>query len=188
MILLIDMDNVVADLMKKWLDTYNSQYNDNLLAEQISTWQIESFASKCSPTEFHNIIEKAEFFADLDVIPDAVEVTARLQQYGHELYFVTATPYNNPTGGYDKYNWTEKHFPHIGKTRVIQAHHKHMVRGDLLFDDSPINLQNYPGIKVAMDFSYNKHVAVNYRVKDWLEFEKTVNQIVGMKKHFPGVK
>jgi len=180
MIILIDLDNVAADLMKKWLDTYNSEYNDDLRAEQITTWGIETFASKCSPREFHNIIERAEFFADLDVFPNAVEVTARLQASGHELYFVTATPYDNPTAGYDKYNWVQKYFPHLGKTRVIQAHHKHMVKGDLLFDDGPINLQNFPGIKIAMDFAYNKNVPVNYRVTNWLEFEKCVKKITGI--------
>ena len=184
MILLIDMDNVVADLMKKWLATYNAEYDDNLTPDKITSWAIESHASKCSPREFHAIIERAEFFADLDVFADAIDVTGRLQSFGHELYFVTATPYDNPTAGFDKNNWAQKYFPHIGRQRVIQTHHKHMVKGDLLFDDSPVNLQHFPGIKVAMDFPYNKNVAVNYRVSNWLEFEKIVNQLTDFRKHF----
>lgn len=178
------MDNVAADLMNKWLSTYNNEYNDNLLAEQITTWNIETFARKCSSQEFHNIIERVGFFSELNVFPDAIEVTARLQQAGHELYFVTATPYENPTGGYDKYNWVQKHFPHIGKSRVIQAHHKYMINGNMLFDDGPINLQNFPGIKVAMDFPYNRSVPVNYRVTNWKEFEKIVYIIANMQKPF----
>jgi len=177
MVILIDMDNVVADLMTKWLGTYNAEYNDNLVAEDIVSWNIETFAKKCSPNEFHNIITRAEFFADLAVFEHAIEVTARLQEAGHELYFVTATPYDNPTGGYDKYNWVEKNFPHIGKTHVIQAHHKHMIRGDVLFDDGPINLKNFPNIKIAMDFPYNRNIPVNYRVNNWLEFENCIKQI-----------
>ena len=186
--ILIDLDNVAADLMKKWLDVYNSEYNDTLLPGQIKTWQIELFASKCSPREFHTIIERAEFFADLEVIKNSIEVTSRLQDLGHEIYFVTATPYDNPTAGYDKCNWVQKHFPHIGKTRVIQAHHKHMIKGDILFDDGPINLQNFHGIKVAMDFEYNKNVAVNYRVSNWLDFEKIIHQIMAMRKSNSGAK
>lgn len=186
MVILVDMDNVVADLMKKWLGTYNTEYNDNLQADEITTWNIETFARKCSPREFHSIVERADFFSDLDVFPHAREVTARLQQAGHELYFVTATPYKNPTGGFDKCNWAEKHFPHIGKTHVIQTHHKYMIKGDLLFDDGPTNLQNFPGIKVAMNFAYNRSVNVNYRVSSWLEFEKIVLQIENLRKPFRG--
>ena len=178
------MDNVVADLMTKWLAVYNQEYNDDLKSEQITTWNIETFARNCSPREFHQIIERAEFFADLEVLPYAVEVTQRLQQAGHELYFVTATPYDNPTAGYDKYNWIHKHFPHIGKQRVIQAHLKHMIRGDILFDDGPGNLINFPGVKVAFDFPYNKSTPVNYRASNWLEFEKVVHMIVNMRKPF----
>ncbi len=186
MIILIDLDNVTADLMKKWLDTYNSEFGDNLTADQVTTWSIEQHAVKCSPLEFHKIVERISFFADLDVFPHAIEVTARLQDAGHNLYFVTATPYDNPTGAYDKYNWVEKHFPHMGKSKVIHAHHKYMVKGDILLDDGPINLQHFPGIKVAMSAPYNQNVVVNYRVAGWLEFEKVVHKITAMKKSFPG--
>lgn len=186
--LLIDMDNVVADLMTKWLASYNTTYNDCLTREHITTWQIDLHASKCSAEQFHKFIEDPGFFTDLEVIPDAIEVTTRLQAKGHKIYFVTATPYNSPTGGYDKYNWVEKYFPHIGKERVMQTHHKHMIKGDILFDDGPKNLQDFQGIKIAMDFPYNRNVAVNYRVKSWLEFEKIIDQIAGVNKNTSGVK
>lgn len=183
--ILVDMDNVVANLICKWLDTYNSEFDDNLTAEQITSWNIEQHATKCSPHEFHGIIERAGFFSDLKLIPHSPEVTGRLQAAGHEIYFVTATPYNNPTCGYDKYNWVERYFPHIGKSRVIQAHHKNMVKGDILFDDGPINLQNFPGIKIAMNMPYNQHVKVDYRVDNWLVFETVIHQIA-IKKVFSG--
>ena len=187
MVILIDMDNVVADLYTKWLAVYNKEYDDNLRSEEIVSWNIETYARKCSPKEFHTIVERAEFFADLEVFPHAIEVTQRLQQAGHDLYFVTATPYENPTGGYDKCNWVDKYFPHIGKAHVIQAHHKHMIKGDVLFDDGPVNLVNFPGIKVAMDFPHNKNVSVNYRAKNWLEFEKIIHIIVNFRKPFRDV-
>lgn len=187
MVILIDMDNVVADLMAKWLAVYNAEYGDDLKAEQIITWNIENFARKCSPKEFHQIVERANFFADLAVYPHAVDVTHRLQHDGHDLWFVTATPYENPTGGFDKQNWVQKHFPHIGRSKVIQTHNKQMVKGDILFDDGPTNLINFHGIKVAMDFPYNENTPVNYRAKDWLEFEKIVHQIINMRKPFRDV-
>jgi 5'(3')-deoxyribonucleotidase len=180
--LLIDMDNVAANLLKKWLDVYNTTYGDSLTPEQITQWNLHVQATKCSAADF--------FFADLEVIPNAVEVVKRLHEASHKVYFLTATPYSNPTGGFDKCNWIQNHFPFIEKdarSRVIQAHHKHMVIGDLLFDDSPANLESYPGTKIAMDWNFNKNVVVNYRVAGWLEFEKVVEQIVNLRKSFRNV-
>ncbi len=184
--ILIDMDNVVADLLTKWLNIYNTTHNDCLTAEQITNWQIDLHVSKCSPEQFYNLIETPGFFNDLEVMPGAVEVTKNLQSKGHKLYFVTATPYNSPTAGYDKYTWVEKYFPHIGRECVIQAHHKYMIKGDVLFDDGPQNLQDFQGIKIAMDFPYNKHVGVNYRVKTWDEFEEVIDRITKFSKNFTG--
>ena len=177
LIILIDMDNVVADLYTKWLAVYNLEYNDNLTAEQVITWNIDSYARKCSVDQFNAIVERAGFFADLMVIPDAVEVTQRLQKAGHDLWFVTATPYENPTGGFDKIRWVNNHFPHIGKSHVIQSHHKNMIKGDILFDDGPDNLVSFPGIKVAMHYPHNDNIRVDHRANNWLEFEKIVYAI-----------
>jgi len=185
--LLIDMDNVTANLLKKWLDVYNQTYGDTLTPDQITNWALHNQATKCSAADFYGIISRPGFFADLEVMPHAIDVVKRLHDIGHQIYFLTATPYNNPTGGYDKCNWVQQHFPFLDKdarNRVIQGHHKHMVKGDLLFDDSPSNLNAYPGTKVAMDWGFNKDVITNYRVKDWLEFEKIVHQIVNMRNPF----
>lgn len=52
-----------------------------------------------------------------------------------------------------------------------------MIKGDLLFDDGPHNLKEFDGIKVAMDFPYNKDTIVDYRVNNWLQFEKVINNL-----------
>ncbi len=173
--ILIDMDNVVAGLLEKWLFVYNSKYADNLTAADISTWQIDNHTTKCSIKQFYELIEPNGFFAELDVLPDAIEVTKRLQDKGHELYFVTATPHNAPTAGYDKYLWCNTYFPHIGMSNVIMSHKKDMIKGDLLLDDGPINLNEFSGIKVAYNYPYNHHVIVDYRVNNWIEFEILIN-------------
>lgn len=181
MILLLDLDNTTADLTKKWLDVYNSTHNDNLLAEQITTWNLSAHANKCSPELLNKIIEAPNFFAELNVFPDAVEVTKRLQSK-HQLYFVTATPLDSKTAAYDKNQWVEKYFPHIGKNRVIHTHEKQLVKGDLLFDDGPTNLENFYGFTVAMDFAYNRHIKADARVNNWLDFEIYVNSLGSVNK------
>jgi 5'(3')-deoxyribonucleotidase len=175
--ILIDLDNVTANLIDAWLAIYNSTYNDSLTADKVLDWQMDLYANKCSAEELHQLIATPGFFTTLAVIPDAIEVTKRLQDVGHDLYFVTATPHNCPTGGYDKLIWCHTHFPHIGKDRVIQTQHKHKIIGDILFDDGPHNLIAFPKTTIAMDMPYNKATPADYRVSSWLQFEKVVGQI-----------
>lgn len=177
MILLIDMDSVSAHITKKWVDTYNDLYNDDLTYEEADqSWDPHSRV-KCSVEEYRKIADAPGFFADLEVFPDAVEVSKRLMAAGHSIYFLTATPLMNPTAGYDKMNWANRHFPHIGHKQVIQAHHKFMAVGDLLLDDSGRNLQTFPGLKVAMNYPHNQSYKVDHRVNSWLEFEAVVNEL-----------
>jgi 5'-nucleotidase len=177
MVILIDLDNVAADLMKKWLWTYNTKYGDNLKPSDIRHWDADIFAKKCTAKEYYALIDETSFFADLEVIPNSIEVTKRLIENGNVLYFVTATPFNNKTAAYDKNMWVNRYFPHIGEKHVIQTHKKYMVKGELLFDDSPTQLQEFTDMTVAMDMPYNQNIKTTYRAKNWLEFEDIVDSI-----------
>lgn len=49
--------------------------------------------------------------------------------------------------------------------------------GDVILEDSPKNLEMFNGITIAMDKEYNRHVKVDYRVYDWLEYEKIIKML-----------
>ena len=183
MILLIDMDSVSYNITKKWVDTYNAQYNDNITYKEAEKSWDPPARIKCSPEEYRQLADAPGFFADLELFPDAIEVSKRLMAAGHSIYFLTATPLMNPTAGYDKMNSVNRDFPHIGHKQVIQAHHKFMALGDLLLDDSGRNLETFPKLKVAMNYPHNQSYKVDARVNSWLEFEIAVNELAA--KHFP---
>lgn len=174
LVLLIDMDSVTADLLKVWLEDYNKTYNDALTPEQITKWDWADL-TKCDAPGLYKLTERPGFFRDLPVMPGAIEVTKRLQEKGHSLFFVTACPYTVPTAGHDKYQFVAEHFSHIGPKSVIMAHKKDQIRGDILFDDSPRNLSEFSGITVAYDYPYNRETEVDYRARDWWEFEGIVD-------------
>ena len=62
---------------------------------------------------------------------------------------------------------------------VIFTHHKHLLNGSesIMFDDSPVYLESFKGVKVAMDYPFNRHIETNARVKDWYGFEKYLQTI-----------
>ena len=54
---------------------------------------------------------------------------------------------------------------------------KYLIRGDILFDDSPGVLGNFPGIRVVMDRPYNQQVE-GFRIynNNWHDFYRLVKE------------
>ncbi len=179
MIILLDMDDVVAQLCPKWIEYYNLLYDDNLTLADLNDWEEISGTKKikCSLEQYRQIIDTDHFFADLEVVEHSQEITKKLITDEHDLWFVTATPLFNKTAGYDKNNWVEKYFPHIGRKKIIQTSEKYQVKGDLLFDDRPRNLELFTGISVAMNMAYNQKAKSTYRVNNWLDFYELITKI-----------
>lgn len=76
------------------------------------------------------------------------------------------------------------YLPLIPRENLIFTHRKELVRGNLLFDDSPNNLLQFKlkgGISVAMDYPYNREINCE-RVSSWLEFEDKVEHLLGITK------
>lgn len=167
--LLIDLDGTTVDMMKKWLDQYNKDYNDNLTVNDIKDWDTHKWVKKECGKKIYHYLSRPGFFRDLEPYPHAIDVLGRLSK-DFDVVIVTASP---RIGHSDKTLWVRNNLPFIPRRNIIFAHRKDLVRGDLLFDDSPDNLDAFPGITVALRHEYNKHVN-SHLVGSWLEFEDFV--------------
>lgn len=168
----IDLDNVLNDLNNKWLHLYNSIHNDNLKLEDIKGWYIHKYTK--IGTKFYDYLND-ELFKILDPLPYAIEVTEKLSEK-HELYIVTATA---PQHLRTKAKWLEKYYPHIPLKNLISTQRKDLVNVDLLIDDAPHNIINFPNKTIVIDYAWNRNLDKEYtRVKNWLEIKKIVELIV----------
>jgi 5'-nucleotidase len=167
--LLIDMDSVIVDLMTEWHRRYNEQYEDDLSVERVLSWETERFVKPECGEKVYDILDEPGLFRHLPPQPDAVSVLERLSRE-YDILIVTSSRTHAYT---EKEQWVEEHLPFIGRHNLIFAHRKDMIRGDLLFDDAPHNLQAFAAtgrVAVAMDYPYNRDVNVP-RVQNWREFE-----------------
>jgi 5'-nucleotidase len=172
--LLIDMDSVICDLMSKWFSKYNMEYDDNLTIDQLKCWNTEQYVKKACGTKIYQYLSEPGFYRDLKPLPHAVEVLERLNKR-YEIFIVTTSP---KSALQDKALWVEEFLPFIGSRHIIFTHHKHMIKGDLLFDDAPHNLEKFMeagGFAVAMDYTYNESVRC-VRASNWLEFESSLEK------------
>lgn len=167
--LLIDMDAILADILKTWLPLINKDYNENLAVDNITNWNIANCTKTATHDQVMEYLNNPKFFEDLDPIPGAIENLKKLHEEGFDIWIVTAPPYSCDTAFTGKLHWMAKHAPFIPQDRVIFARHKGMIHGDILFDDGPHNLAEFPRTAVAMDYPFNKDYE-GPRVKNWDEF------------------
>ena len=172
--ILLDMDGVLCDMLTPWLKAYNKRFDDNLKNEDITDWNVHLFVKPECGLRVYDILKEDMFFQLPEPLPHAVEVCEWLHEGGYELVIVTAAPSRSKMGVYDKKEWVAEYLPFIPEKNFIATHRKEMVRGDLLFDDGPHNIEAFPGRTCVMDHPYNQEVEGDYRVSNWLEFQKLI--------------
>ena len=157
--ILCDLDSIVVDLQTKWYAVYNEKYNDNITVDDITDWEVHKFVSDECGTKIYNMLTP-KLFDVLDPLDGAIEALDELYQAGHEIVFITASPLGCADA---KISWVTKHIKWATHKNVIIGHKKHLVKGDVLIDDSPANLHlhklNNPETKLlTISYPYNEEV------------------------------
>lgn len=164
----IDLDMVLNNLNRKWVDFYNKEYNDNLTLEDIKTWGIDEYTKPECGKNIFKFLAIPGFFRDLDIQPNAQEVVKWLQEH-YEVYILSASHYA-VTG--DKGAWLTEHFPFINYQNIIFCHNKSLVKLDYLIDDYGKNLDTFTGQGLLFDTHHNQSDYRFLRMKGWLEVKE----------------
>jgi 5'(3')-deoxyribonucleotidase len=168
------MDGVVADFVGGVLRRYNLEYNDHLTHADIKGHGMHNFM-KCG-TGVYKYFREEGLFAHLDVIKPAQQALLKLHNDGHDIYFVTKPVDHSHHCLREKQMWVTKHFPFIGLKKMVFTGQKHMVRGDVLIDDLPSNLEKFRGFKVLVDQPWNRvEVPPGIRFYNWGAIYETIS-------------
>lgn len=171
MVILCDLDSIVADLLGAWLPAYNAKHGRAMTIADVTEWDIH----KCAPDghRVYDVLHGAGMFRRLAPLAGAVEGVRALCAAGHEVVILTASA-KQPQTAADKLEWVREHLPWLSRKDVLIGHRKHLVRGDVLIDDSPENLADYaaawPRAKlITIDYPYNRGVPVHFRAMDYAD-------------------
>lgn len=180
-IILVDMDDVLAEFTEEWLRRYNKDYNDTVTAEDFDGWDAMKHVKPECGTKIFDYFKAPGIYRNLKPKAGSQEVIAELTKLGAEIIIVTDSPMgctfgeenwngSNPTD--DKRAWLQEHFPMIPFENVIIARKKWLVKGDILIDDKPDTIEKFQSLGrkiIAMDMPYNRSVNAERRALDWTE-------------------
>ncbi len=138
--LIIDMDQILANLHGKWLPVLNAEFGYSMTVADLSNYNIR----QCVPCgeEADKIIGRPNFYLDLEPLPGALDALMEFHEAGHDILIATS-PGRHLSCVPDKGVWLAKHAPFLNRRNWMFGSPKFRLTGDLFIDDGPDNITKY---------------------------------------------
>jgi 5'(3')-deoxyribonucleotidase len=160
----IDMDEVIADPISKFIQLYNRDFGVPLDLILEPGKEIYQHVPADVNRKWYDYINEKGFFRDLAVIPGSIAAIQELQK-NHDVYIATAAmEFRNSLE--DKFDWLQDHFPFIPWTNIIFCGNK-VLDVDVLIDDRIKNFADFKGRPLLFSSPHNLLVTNYERVDTW---------------------
>jgi len=179
-IILLGCDGPLAGFTKAYLNALWLETGARIDEEEVDLWAIHEcaffkrIAAERGLEDHHRLrkivdahVVMAGFCDGIAPQPGAQDAVRRLSELG-EVFVVTSPWDSSPTWMFERLHWVARHFPTIGRRRVIQTAQKHLIRGDVFVDDKLEHVETWsaawPGSKaILFDMHHNRRDSA----KEW---------------------
>lgn len=178
-VILIDMDNVIADQIGGFYRILADEYPEITLPprEALTHFDIELNFPEEHRALIRSLRLRKGFFRTLSLIEGAKEGLTHLTDAGFDVRIVTAPTWEWTHCVPEKYAWVEEHLGRDWCGKIILTRDKTFVRGDVLIDDAPKVSGSFPPTwqHVPYEQPYNHDVekervtwgTVEYFINGW---------------------
>lgn len=166
----IDMDEVLADSLGKFLRVYNETSGARLKAGDIDGRSLEAIVGEAGTASARELVLDPSFFRDLEVIEGSREVVRELAER-YEVFVVSAAM-EVPTSFAAKYAWLREHFPFIPPSHVVLCGDKAALDVDYLIDDTPRHFERFRGTSILFSAPHNRGETHFLRVEGWADVRR----------------
>jgi 5'(3')-deoxyribonucleotidase len=163
----IDMDGVIADALPKHLALYNAEFDARLTLDDLHGLHLEDVVDADHHARLLEFLAAEDFFADLPVIADSVEVIGELMER-YEV-FITSAAMDVPASFAAKFAWLGRHFPFIPTSHIVFCGDKSVIAADYLIDDEPRHFARFGGEGILFTAPQNRLVTGYRRVDTWAD-------------------
>jgi 5'-nucleotidase len=177
-IILVDMDDVLADFEKGFLVEWRKKHPDKMYIplEERTVYKIPNqYPAELRPL-VDGIYQASGFYRNLPIIAGGKEAIIEMKEKGHAVFLCTSplTEYANCV--LEKYQWAEEKLGWDWTKKIILTKDKTLVRGDILIDDNPNPKGALAPVweHIIYDFPYNREVKDKRRLtwENWQEVLK----------------
>ena len=178
MIILIDMDDVLADFDSEFLKRWREKYPDKLyvpLEKRSLFYMKEQY-----PQEVWDLVKEIYyspgFIRSLPVVTGGCEAVKELSERGHEVFICSAPLSNYENCVLEKYEWVEEYLGREWTRKIILTRDKTLVKGKILIDDRPeIKGAAVPEWEhIIYDRPYNRNIQDKRRLT-WENWKEVLN-------------
>lgn len=164
--LAIDMDEVLADTIDKFIEVYQRDHQTELLLEEMKGKEFHELLPDTLSHSWRDYVNAPGFFRDIKVMPGAQEVVRELYDK-YDLYVVSAAmEFRNSL--IDKFDWLAEYFPFISWKNIIFCGNK-IVDVQILIDDRIRNFAGFDGRKILFSSPHNYYITEYERANTWAE-------------------
>jgi 5'-nucleotidase len=165
--ILIDMDEVIADVYPKFLDIFEREFGRRPAPDEFYGKKIYDLPDAARIRDY---LHEPGFFRDLPLMPDCCEVIRELSE--HYEIFINSAAMEFRHSLSDKYDWLQEHFSFIPWRNVIFCGDKRALKGDFMIDDHVKNLRHFQGTPLLFTASHNVHESDFVRLNNWQEVRR----------------
>lgn len=151
---LVDMDDTIENLCDAWVNYLNKEHNLSVSPSDIVHWDMCKAFPSLSKTQVYKPLHDPNMWKSVTPKKDAQIYLKRLIDDGYSVYLCTSTNYDVTT---PKMTYIlNRYFPYIDWKKLITAHDKFMVRGDIIIDDGPHNFDSSRRLCILYDTPHNQ--------------------------------
>lgn len=176
---LVDLDDTLEHLLDAWVKWLNEKHGTNVSVADIREWNTSRAFPMLTENQAYAPLLKDEFWKTVKPMNMAAEALQLLLAAGHTVYIVTASAYQTIRSKME--NVLFEYFPFIQWSNVIITSNKQMIRGDVLVDDAPHNLEGGDYAKILMscnhNMSYDAEANGMVRASNWYEILAEINRL-----------
>lgn len=180
--ILVDMDDTIENLCEVLVDYLNEKYNTGVSLSDVKEWDMTKTFPTLSRDEIYEPLSDGRLWERIRPLPGAVENIKKIIDDGHKVVICTTS--HPDTVSIKLNNVLFKYFPYFTYNDVIITSQKQLIRGDILIDDAPHNLEGGYYLKLLFDAphnqSYNTEKENMIRVYNWEEIYYAVNYFASL--------
>ena len=161
----LDLDGVIWDLVRPWIEVYNILYDDNVTYDDIIEYDISKSLTKAPRDDVCKILGINGFWNLVEPFNNSIEYLSKLNE---EYNLVIATKSDHRTLSIKLKRFFNL-FPFMEYDQIICIHDKSLLNVDWLIDDCLDNLKSGIFNKIVLDAPYNRCDNELLRAKDLKE-------------------